>query len=287
MTVFSERMGYKPSRSVLQVGSMDENIRFGLWNVLDRFFWSRLSYTVVKLIDSDPPLKRFCVAIWADHFKWRLDTLPIAWNLAHLAIRNWYLRATWDEVYSFIEFTRKRFDFREGVVSPRHFERAINYILERELAGYRLVSGLIVPITSPLEIAAVEEAQNLPASLRVVEQHLEIAVTRLADKPKGDYRNSIKESISAVEAMCSIIAGQGKADLEAALRVLEKRLELHPALKAAFGELYGYTSDEDGIRHALLQESTLTAEDAKFMLVTCSAFVNYLKALVARAELQL
>jgi len=43
--------------------------------------------------------------------------------------------------------------------------------------------------------------------------------------------------------------------------------------------LYGYTSDSGGIRHALSDEDvTPTFEDAKFMLVSCSAFINYLKA---------
>lgn len=40
--------------------------------------------------------------------------------------------------------------------------------------------------------------------------------------------------------------------------------------------MYGYTSDEDGIRHSLLEESTLKFMDAKFMLVSCSAFINFL-----------
>jgi len=43
-----------------------------------------------------------------------------------------------------------------------------------------------------------------------------------------------------------------------------------------YSKLYGYTSDSDGIRHALLKENKLNFEDAKFMLVSCSAFVNYL-----------
>jgi hypothetical protein len=216
----------------------------------------------------------------------RLDTLPTLWGQGYKRLSNYFREAPWHEVYSFVEFVRNNFRFEKDTTRDR-FDAAINMILERELAGYRLVSGYIVPVTSPTEVAAVEEATELPASLRVVAQHIDGAIARLADKPRGDYRNSIKESISAVEAMCSIIAGQNKADLDAALRVLEKRLALHPALKAAFGKLYGYTSDADGIRHALLEESTLTAEDAIFMLVTCSAFVNYLKALAARAGLTL
>lgn len=58
---------------------------------------------------------------------------------------------------------------------------------------------------------------------------------------------------------------------------------MHPALKGSFEKLYGYTSDAEGIRHALLDEPNLDFEDAKFMLVSCSAFVNYLKAKAAKA----
>jgi hypothetical protein len=47
--------------------------------------------------------------------------------------------------------------------------------------------------------------------------------------------------------------------------------------------MYGYTNDTEGIRHALLEEPTLDADDARFMLVSCSAFVNYLKSKVSKA----
>jgi len=43
-------------------------------------------------------------------------------------------------------------------------------------------------------------------------------------------------------------------------------------------KLYGYTSDEDGIRHAILNDPELGFAEAKFMVVSCSAFVNYLIA---------
>ncbi len=51
-----------------------------------------------------------------------------------------------------------------------------------------------------------------------------------------------------------------------------------------FGTLYGYTSDADGIRHALMDLPTLTFDDAKFFLVVCSAFVNFAQAKVATAS---
>ncbi len=70
--------------------------------------------------------------------------------------------------------------------------------------------------------------------------------------------------------------GEGKATLGQALKKIEQKYELHPALRNAFGKMYEYTSDEDGIRHALLEMDSLRYGDALYMLVTCSAFVNYL-----------
>ena len=59
---------------------------------------------------------------------------------------------------------------------------------------------------------------------------------------------------------------------------------MHPALEQALIKQYGYTSNEGGIRHALSDNSLAPSyADAKFMLVSCSAFINY--ALAKAAEL--
>ncbi|MBI2817655.1 MAG: hypothetical protein HYX72_12020 [Acidobacteria bacterium] len=96
-----------------------------------------------------------------------------------------------------------------------------------------------------------------------------------------------KESISAVEALCKLITNKHKATLGDALKELEKKLPMHQAFKNALNNLYGYTSDAEGIRHALLDESKLTPDDGKFMLVLCSAFVNYVTAVASKAGIEL
>lgn len=58
--------------------------------------------------------------------------------------------------------------------------------------------------------------------------------------------------------------------------------ETHPALSGAFNKPYGYTSNADGIRHAMLEDSTVDQADAMLMLVACSAFVNCLTAKSAK-----
>ena len=47
-------------------------------------------------------------------------------------------------------------------------------------------------------------------------------------------------------------------------------------MEKGFLALYGYTSDESGIRHGGIDFTNVNFEDAKYMLVSCSAFVNYL-----------
>ena len=113
------------------------------------------------------------------------------------------------------------------------------------------------------------------------------ALDLLSNRKSPDYRNPIKESISAVEAICKIITGKQKATLGGALKEIEKKIKLHPALKNAFNSLYGYTNDAEGIRHALLDKSSLSFEDAKFMLVSCSAFTNYLISKASKAGIKI
>lgn len=114
-------------------------------------------------------------------------------------------------------------------------------------------------------------------ALRPVATHIKTALNLLSDREAPDYRNSVKESILAVEAVCQLITSDRGATLGKALKKIENDIcPLHPAFKSAFEKLYGYTSDADGIRHALLEESRLGFEDAKFMLVACSGFTNFL-----------
>jgi len=147
--------------------------------------------------------------------------------------------------------------------------------LERENSGYRFVDGKIIEISSSDEVDEIESAIARSTPYYGVKQHLSSAIKLLSDKEKPDYRNSIKESISAVESLCKTVCKVEKATLGSALKIMEKKGVLHPALKTAFSSLYGYTNDADGIRHALMKESNLSSADARFMLISCSAFINY------------
>jgi hypothetical protein len=101
------------------------------------------------------------------------------------------------------------------------------------------------------------------------------AISLFSKKPEPDYRNFIKEAVSAVESVARVVTGNPKATLGDALKRINDKMTIHPALRDAMNKLYGYTSDEGGIRHAMLEESNIDEAEAKFMIVACSAFVNF------------
>ena len=210
--------------------------------------------------------------LWNNFFKLPIDSIPTYWWQIHDKIREIYSSLEWYEVYDFIEFIAN--NYPDPKINEEFIEEC-NKVLEEELSGYRFVGRKITPITAEEEISEIEQALKSPIdSIRI---HVETALKLMSDRKSPDYRNSIKESISAVEALCKIIAKDEKATLGKALDIIESKIGLHKALKRAFDSLYGYTSTAEGIRHALLDEKVnLTFEDAKFMLVSCSAFINYL-----------
>ena len=155
---------------------------------------------------------------------------------------------------------------------------AFNELFQREYVGYRLIDGKAIPITDEIEQKAIE--QSLDTRFAGCKSQLQKALGFLSDREHPDYKNSIKESISAVESICQIITNDNHATLGEALKLLENEgITLHPALKKAFSSIYGYTSDKGGIRHAEgMFESNVTFEEAKYMLISCCAFVNFLTA---------
>ena len=93
-----------------------------------------------------------------------------------------------------------------------------------------------------------------------------------------DWVGSVRESIHAVESVARKIAPEANT-LKPALVVIEKKHgALHPALKKAFEKLYGYTSNEGGVRHSRLdgKEAKVGMDEAVFMLGACASFASYL-----------
>lgn len=268
--LFSQRYGYTKIKDIIQIESIDTDLRNGLWDSVSNFYLQRK-----KIINRQRKMDSYIIKkIWHDFFKIPIDEISRHDVDTYNQIKKYFFDCQWYEVYDFIEFISSDNNIESD--NNIKFREFCNKILERENSGYRFVDECITEITSEHEIKSIENAMNSSNKFKPVHIHLNAALKLMSDKRNPDYRNSVKESISAVEALCIIISEDQKATLGKALKIIDNKHNLHSALKGAFDKLYGYTSDADGIRHALLEESDLTYQDALYMLVTCSAFVNYL-----------
>lgn len=278
---FSERYGYKNVREIVQIDSMDELLRNALWSLLKIFVWDQVRdtgpYGTYLSSLSNQEIQTLCKRLWFAYFKKPLDQLDDDWNKVYTKLRRHFFECEWYEVYDFIEFVANNYERHQF---KDQFIETCNLSLEKEISAYRFVDDLIARITEQQEVEEIEQALN---EARGPEQtHLRRALELLSNRESPDYRNSIKESISAVESLTATITGANKGTLGQLIKKLEDKIGLHPALITAFSNLYGYTSDKGGIRHALLEAETIRFEDAKFFLVVCSAFVNFVKAKVQK-----
>jgi hypothetical protein len=199
--------------------------------------------------------------------------------------KDYFFSLAWNGVYDLVEFVVDNYEKILG--HPRYrrkeLEKVFNVIFEREMSGYRFIGGVLAPISHPAETTEIASAIEMTSRIGLdgAHHHLQTALSMLAKKPEPDYRNSVKESISAVESVVKVLGKENSQGLADALAELAKKTTIHSALQSGFIKLYGYTNDEDGIRHAILDEPNVGFDEAKYMVVSCSAFVNYL---IAKAE---
>ncbi len=213
MRLFSQRKGIVPVKNVMQVDTIDTDLRNKLWDALTIFYWKKVKAVWISQFHIYADSQKIVVLLqklWHDYYKQPIDTIDDHWPTTYGVIRKYFFNCEWNEVYDFIEFIANSYpDNSENL----KFMEFCNSILETELSAYRFVGGRIAQITTEIEIAAIEEALDVPDSLKPVNIHLQRALDLLTDRKSPDYRNSIKESISAVEAICKLIANNDKATL--------------------------------------------------------------------------
>ncbi len=284
MALFSQRKGIKPLIKPPQVDDLDRETRNQIWTVLQTCIfdkWSGEHYD-----NNSRSVENLYKLIWTYHFKLPLDSTPSFEpdypQSVYKTLRNLTVEGEWHDVFDLVEFIVRNMP-NQWLNQLTAF---INHIFERENVGYRLIGKEIIEITDPIETESIETA--LSTSKNSIRLHLTKSLELLSDRKNPDYRNSIKESISAVESLCKVISGKSNGTLGECLKIIQNRHPMHKAFQSSLNSLYGYTSDEGGIRHALTEESLQpTFADAKFMLVSCTAFVNYLLTIAAEENISL
>jgi len=269
---FSERYGYEPQKP-LQFESMDDDLKMTIHNVLVEF---------EKSIEDEDDIDSLYFKIWCGFY---VQDVNVYYNSNYNQIRKLcyekYNTLLWNKVYDFLEYYINNFELSELTSmfgnNKTELIKILNTVFEIYNSAYRFVDNKIIPITNQQEIDAIEEAAN--TGIKAIDYHLKRAIEIFADKEHKDYVNTVKEAISAVEATVNFINGTKGTTLGEALDKLKEKKSIHPALCDAFKKIYGYTSDKkSGIRHCIFDGTDCIPDftDAKYMLVACSAFINYL-----------
>ena len=274
---FSQREGYDPLPTPLQLGELPDEARTGIWNVLYDYMdksKKTLTYKDVHLVLAEGVWEVILRDVYTRHDNNGRDEWSAEFGRVVPWMRDRLRQEPFNRVFDLIQFVM-RHDH-----CPPEFITGLSDVFRRFQLAYIIDLG---PPPTVFPATTAEEGNELKRNLAELgtsgivgcTTHLRNASKCIND---GDSAGSVRESIHAVESVAKLIAPDATT-LGAALHSLELRGVLHhKALKEALGKLYGYTSNEQGIRHALLDnaQANVTQDEALFMLGACASFASYL-----------
>lgn len=278
---FAQRHGFEDLPEPMKVGEISDDLRRRLWNWFDRLVQAHRErdWGTIGEYQLGGGMEAFSQRVLGEYQKIpeiEVDTSPETVRcmleqivkgpfpnpimLVELAVNDPFLR-----------------DSNRGAVEE------MAAIFEKSRAPYRLDTSerpyAIFPRASKEASDAVLESEA-----RLKEGGYEGALSELhqanEDIRQGNYRGAIAHSIHAVESVAKLLV-PGTKTLGPALKELEKRgLLKHGDLASAFHHLYKYTSDEPGVRHALLEKghADVGLAEALFFRTACAGFADYLAA---------
>ena len=275
---FSQAQGYEEIPGPLNLAELPTEARTRIWNLFHGYLSEFFTYG--PEYDGE---RRFVGRPWDDIL------YSMHRELEHGAVDDWdpssdVIRCVLRHSIETLPFN-KVFDLIQFVLRHRACPRRFVADMTLEFAQCRLAYTIdegppptIVPAATPEEGRAVVEALRTLRESGMVGAAAHLRKASECIKA-GDWAGSVRESIHAVESVARLLDPAASATLGPALKALKKDGLLHPALEGSFKKLYGYTSNEQGIRHALLDraDSNVGMDEALFMLSACASFASFLR----------
>ena len=271
---FSQRHGYEPLPEPMRPEELSSDLRREIWNAVREFLLEERKGFGSYHFDEEA--QRFIERVIGNHKKQPEDMISTKYDEVLRYFRISILEYMFNQVL----------DLTEIMVNDRYitedFLECMKNSFEQHSAAYWLYTSQqpyrFVPRASKEQGEATQQAIETirESNLDGAAAHLRQATEHINAQ---QYADSITDSIHAVESVACVIDPKASKTLGPALKSLEEAgLLKHPALKAAFEKLYGYTSDEQGIRHALLDRDSPDAglDEAMFMFGACASFAAYL-----------
>lgn len=270
---FRQRMGVHPLPVQLDIETIPRDFRAIVWARFHHFILRNspdVTYDVTRV--RGPALELLKgYFVFIEHQP--IDEFSNKTSSAIKYSKRLIMDADWSETMEFINFILR------STATPDALKAVIVAAMEKYRLAYRFIDGRVCPIASTEHAQAIEAAHLALNEQKYVgaAEHLGLASAELS---AGRWAASIRESIHAVESVVRQIEPT-ENDFAPALSKIEKRRPFHPALKAAFGKLYGYTSNEAGIRHSIVDEPKGQIDEplALFMNHACVSAISFLIAI--------
>ena len=275
---FSQRYGYEPLPRPMQLEEISEDLRREIGNRVRSLTLNLSEYGVYVRAFNDEN-KRYFERVLGEFTQRFESEIP----------------TTYDEVLNLLEHIIKNLKFNEvldlleimikELSDGEKFAIEIKGLFVKHSAAYWLDTSKkpfhFVPCASKHQGEATQQAIEIiqNAEMDGAAAHLRQAAEHINAK---QFSDSIADSIHAVESVARMIDPGSKKTLGSALRSLEKAGVLkNRELKTALEKLYHYTNTEQGIRHALTDQTVADVglTEAIFMFGACASFAAYLTSL--------
>lgn len=276
---FRQAEGKEPLPKMLAYGELNKHLRLELWDILYPYFSENIKSTNRTY---SPRGFREGALIPAIFFGRDVLRMPIDEAKALAGNPKEFIQQ-----FKQIIFAQDYSDCLEAVQFFLRFPRLSQRLKERLIetfddpfSPYMVVDFpplTIIPRGDENEQEAFKENWAIikASTFEGAKSHLQKSAEALN---AGDYTGAFREAIHSIESAVKVITSKPSADLAAGLRELGKAQSLHPALKDGFTKLYGYASDEKGVRHALIEaeNGNVGRDEALYFFSACTAFVAYL-----------
>ena len=258
----------------MRLESLSEELRIDLWNLSRRLLLGKTHVFSARTLFTGAG-RRFVERVLGRLLKRPEDEIDTDYEPAKNFIKKIVLQGNFHSVLDLLEIAAN------DQSCEKQFAEGVHGLFESHAAPYRFDISRspfqFTPRGSKEQGEAIQQAVDTlrQAHMDGAAAHLRKAAEAMND---GRYADAVRNSIHAVESVARQIDPAAKT-LGPALKSLKDRGVLpHEALAKAFQALYGYSSDEQGIRHALLDrdEANVGLDEAMFMYGACASFAAYL-----------
>ena len=272
---FSQAAGIDPLPQPAKLGELPWNARNVLWSRL--LHWVRES-SILEFGQIherlDEPLNSILYDFHISVMARPADEFDVRPWVQLSAIKDLVLNGSYNRVFDFLQFIVRHSLVLDG------FGAFVAATLHECTCAYSLttIEGVwtIMPTAIPEQRIFVEKALRVltDGPFGGAREHLRKSVDCINT---GDYSGSVRESIHAVESVARRLDSNARTLSGALASLAERGLVLHGAFKSGIKQLYGYASDEDGIRHSLSDATAnVDVADAVFMFGACASFAAFL-----------